>query len=42
VAVQLGVSVIEALMRLRAYAFGHDRPLGDIARDVVAYTVRLD
>ena len=39
---QLGVSVAEALIRLRAYAFGHDRPLGDVAREVVAHTLRLD
>ena len=42
VSVQLGVSVTEALIRLRAYAFGHDRLLGDIARDVVAHTLRID
>ncbi len=42
VSVQLGVSVTEALIRLRAYAFGHDRLLGDVARDVVAHTLRLD
>jgi hypothetical protein len=42
VSVQLGVSVTEALIRLRAYAFGHDRPLGDVARDVVARALRLE
>jgi hypothetical protein len=42
VSVQLGVSVTEALIRLRAYAFGHDRLLGDVARDVVARTLRLE
>src|SRR5207302_422235 len=31
VAVQLGVSVGEALVRLRAYAFGNDRLLGGVA-----------
>jgi GAF domain-containing protein len=41
VAAQLGVSVTEALIRLRAYAFSHDRPLDDIARNVVAHTLRL-
>jgi len=40
--VQLGTSVTEALIRLRAYAFGHDRPLGDVARDVVSRALRLD
>ena len=42
VSVQLGVSVTEALIRLRAYAFGHERLLGDVAREVVAHTLRLD
>ena len=42
VSVQLDVSVTEALIRLRAYAFSHDRLLGDVARDVVARTLRLD
>jgi hypothetical protein len=34
VSMQLGVSVTEALIRLRAYAFSRDRQLEDIARDV--------
>jgi hypothetical protein len=42
VSVQLGVSLTEALIRLRAYAFSHDRLLGDVARDVVARRLRLD
>ncbi len=42
VSVQLGVSVTEALIRLRAYAFGHDRSLGDVAGDVVSRALRLD
>ncbi len=41
VSVQLGVSVTEALIRLRAYAFATNRPLGDVARDIVARTLRL-
>jgi hypothetical protein len=36
VSVQLGVSVAEAMLRLRAYAFGHERPLTSVAEDVVA------
>jgi hypothetical protein len=36
VAAQLEVSVGQALIRLRAYAFGHDRPLAAVAEDVVA------
>src|SRR5207253_9929383 len=42
VAVQLGVSVREALIRLRAYAFGNDRLLGGVAEAIVARTLRLD
>ena len=34
--VQLQVGVAEALIRLRAYAFAHDRPLNDVAEDTVA------
>ena len=41
VSVQLGVSVTEALVRLRAYAFSHDRLLQDVAEDVVARRLRL-
>ena len=41
VAVQLGVSVGQALLRLRAYAFGDDRPLPEIARAVVARELRF-
>jgi GAF domain-containing protein len=36
VLVQLGVPAQDAFVRLRAYAFAHQRPLGDVARDVVA------
>ena len=41
VSVQEGISVAEALVRLRAFAFGHDRLLADVARDVIARTLRL-
>ncbi len=41
VSVQLGVSVTEALIRLRAHAFSHDRVLDDVAEDVVARRLRL-
>ncbi len=34
VSVQLGVSALEALVRLRAYAHGHDKRLTDVARSV--------
>jgi hypothetical protein len=42
VAVQLGISVADALVRLRAHAYAHERPLRDLADDVVARRVRFD
>ena len=42
VSVQLGVTVGQALVRLRADVFGNDRPLTEVARDVVARTLRFD
>ena len=42
VSVQLDVTVGQALIRLRAYAFGNDRPLRQVARDVVSRTLRFD
>jgi GAF domain-containing protein len=42
VAAQLEVSVGQALIRLRAYAFGNDVPLPAVARQVVARTLRFD
>jgi len=39
---QLGVPADEAFARLRAYAFAHDRRLGDVARDVVARLLRFE
>jgi AmiR/NasT family two-component response regulator len=41
VSVQQGISVNEALIRLRAHAFSVDRLLADVARDVIARTQRL-
>ncbi|MEA3216187.1 MAG: hypothetical protein QOJ19_2343, partial [Acidimicrobiia bacterium] len=32
----------QALVRLRAHAFGNDRALVDVARDVVARTLRFN
>jgi hypothetical protein len=40
--VQLGVSITEALVRLRAYAYAEGRLVGDVARDVVARRVQFD
>ena len=42
VAAQLEISVAQALIRLRAHAFGNVRPLTDVAGDVVARTLRFD
>jgi hypothetical protein len=42
VSVQLGVSVTEALIRLRAHAFRHNRLVSDVARDVVRRRLRFD
>ncbi len=41
VSVQESISVTEALIRLRAYAFSNDRLLAEVARDVIARTLRL-
>ena len=41
VSVQQGISVTEALIRLRAHAFSNDRLLADVAEDVVARRLRL-
>jgi hypothetical protein len=41
VAAQLDVSVGQALVHLRAYAFGNGRPLAEVAEDVIARRLRL-
>jgi hypothetical protein len=41
VSVQRGISVTEALIRLRAHAFSADRLLADVAMDVIARTLML-
>lgn len=41
ISVQLGVSIQEALLRLRAHAYGSERPLGEVAEDVVARRLRF-
>jgi hypothetical protein len=38
---QLGVSVTDAFVRLRAYAYVNDIQLADVARDIVARRLRL-
>jgi hypothetical protein len=42
VMVQLGVSLAEALVRIRAYAFATSRPLSEVAVDIVARRLRLE
>ena len=42
VSYQLGVSVQAALLRIRAYAYAHERRLGDVAADVVARRLRFE
>ena len=42
IAVQLGIRVDEALVRLRAHAFSHDRNLIDVAHDVIEHRLRFD
>ena len=39
--VQLGVGAEEAFVRLRGYAFAHNRSLADVAADIVARRLRL-
>jgi ANTAR domain/GAF domain len=38
---QLGIGIAEAFIRLRAYAYAHDRRLSDLARDIVERRLRL-
>jgi hypothetical protein len=42
ISVQLDVSLAEALVRLRAYAFAASTPLGEVAGDVVSRRLRFD
>ena len=42
VAVQLGISVADALVRLRGHAFAAATPLPEVAEDVVARRLRFD
>jgi hypothetical protein len=41
VSAQEGISVTEALIRLRAFAFSSDRLLADVAQDVISRKLRL-
>ena len=42
VMVDLGVTVTEAMARLRAYSYAEGIPLSDIAKDIVAGTLKLE
>ena len=42
VSVQEEISVTEALIRLRAFAFSHDQLINDVARDIIDRTLRLE
>ncbi|MEU7875978.1 GAF and ANTAR domain-containing protein [Dactylosporangium sp. NPDC049140] len=42
VMVQLGVSITEALVRIRAYAYAEVRRLNEVAADIVARRLRFD
>jgi GAF domain-containing protein len=41
VAAQLDVTIGQALIRLRGYGFGNERPLGEVAADVVGRRLRF-
>lgn len=42
VSAQLDASITDALIRMRAYAFSHERLLSDVAADVIARRLRFD
>jgi hypothetical protein len=42
VMVQLGISIGEAMARMRAYAYAENHRLGEVARDIVARQLRFD
>lgn len=42
VMVQLGITLGEAMARIRAYAYAEDRRLGEVTRDIVARRLRFD
>jgi hypothetical protein len=42
VMVQLGISLSEAMARIRAYAYAENRRLGEVAHDIVTRRLRLD
>jgi hypothetical protein len=42
VAVQLDVTLQEALLRIRGYAFAHEMPLAEVAGHIIGRRLRLD
>jgi hypothetical protein len=42
ISVQAGISLADALVLLRAYAFSNDRPIGEVATEVAAGSLRFD
>jgi hypothetical protein len=42
VMVQLGVSLAEALARIRAHAYAQNRQLGEVAADIITRRLRFD
>lgn len=42
ITIQLGVGLTEALTRIRAYAYAHDRRLSDVAADIVARRLHFE
>jgi hypothetical protein len=42
ISVQLSAGVDEALVRLRAHAYAHDRSIADVAHDVIARRIRFE
>jgi GAF domain len=42
ISVQVGISLDDALVLLRAYAFSHDRPIGDVAAEVASGHLSLE
>lgn len=42
IAAQLDVTIAQAMIRLRGYSFSHDRPVTEVAQDVVARRLRFD
>ena len=42
ISAQLSIGIVEAMVRLRSHAYATDRPIGEVAADVVARRLRLE